>query len=58
MKEILGNSLFFGVGISVGTYILGTIIKRKVKTAQVSFQLFKSLYGNQKSLGEMFKSNF
>ena len=30
MKEILGNSLFFGVGISIGTYILGTIIKKKV----------------------------
>ena len=30
MNEILGNSLFFGVGISVGTYILGTIIKKKV----------------------------
>ena len=29
MKEILGNSLFFGVGISVGTYILGTYIKKK-----------------------------
>ena len=29
MKEILGNSLFFGVGISVGTYILGTHIKKK-----------------------------
>lgn len=29
MKEILANSLFFGVGISVGTYLLGTYIKRK-----------------------------
>ena len=29
MKEILGNSLFFGVGISVGTYLLGTFIKKK-----------------------------
>lgn len=29
MKEILENSLFFGVGISVGTYLLGTYIKRK-----------------------------
>ena len=38
MKEILGNSLFFGVGISIGTYILGTIIKRKV-----NFFLFNPL---------------
>lgn len=30
MTEILSNSLFFGVGISVGTYILGTIIKKKI----------------------------
>ena len=30
MKELLGNSLFFGVAISIGTYILGTIIKKKV----------------------------
>jgi putative effector of murein hydrolase len=29
MKELLQNSLFFGVGISVGTFLLGTIIKRK-----------------------------
>ena len=29
MKEILGSTLFFGVGISVGTYILGTYIKKK-----------------------------
>ena len=29
MKEILQNSLFFGVGISVGAYLLGTYIKRK-----------------------------
>ena len=38
MKEILGNSLFFGVGISVGTYILGTIIKKKI-----NFFLFNPL---------------
>ena len=38
MKEILGSSLFFGVGISVGTYILGTIIKKKV-----NFFLFNPL---------------
>lgn len=38
MKEILGNSLFFGVGISIGTYILGTIIKKKV-----NFFLFNPL---------------
>ena len=29
MKEILQNSLFFGVGISVGAYLLGTFIKKK-----------------------------
>lgn len=29
MREILGNSLFFGVGISVGTYLIGTYIKKK-----------------------------
>ena len=29
MKEILSSSLFFGVGISVGAYLLGTYIKRK-----------------------------
>ena len=29
MKEILQNSLFFGVGISVGAYLLGTYIKKK-----------------------------
>ncbi len=29
MKEILQNSLFFGVGISVGAYLLGTYIKRR-----------------------------
>jgi putative effector of murein hydrolase len=38
MKDILGNSLFFGVGISIGTYILGTIIKKKV-----NFFLFNPL---------------
>lgn len=38
MKDILSNSLFFGVGISVGTYILGTIIKKKV-----NFFLFNPL---------------
>ena len=31
MKEILTNSLFFGVALSIGTYILGTIIKKKLK---------------------------
>lgn len=29
MNGILGNSLFFGVGISVGTYLLGTAIKKR-----------------------------
>ena len=29
MKEILENSLFFGAAISIGTYILGTWIKKK-----------------------------
>ena len=29
MKEILQNSLFFGVGISVGAYLLGTFIKKR-----------------------------
>ena len=29
MKEIISESLFFGVALSVGTYILGTIIKKK-----------------------------
>ena len=29
MKEILQDSLFFGVGISVGAYLLGTFIKKK-----------------------------
>lgn len=29
MKELLGDSLFFGVGISVGTYLLGTYLKKK-----------------------------
>ena len=38
MKEIFSNSLFFGVGISIGTYILGTIIKKKV-----NFFLFNPL---------------
>ena len=38
MKEILCNSLFFGVAISVGTYILGTIIKKKL-----NFFLFNPL---------------
>ena len=38
MKEILGDSLFFGVGISIGTYILGSIIKKKV-----NFFLFNPL---------------
>ena len=38
MKEILGDSLFFGVGISVGTYILGSMIKKRV-----NFFLFNPL---------------
>lgn len=38
MKEILEDSLFFGVGISIGTYILGSIIKKKV-----NFFLFNPL---------------
>ena len=29
MKEILSSSLFFGVGISVGAYLLGTFIKKR-----------------------------
>ena len=29
MKELLQDSLFFGVGISVGTFLLGTLIKKK-----------------------------
>ena len=29
MKEMLENSLFFGAAISIGTYILGTWIKKK-----------------------------
>lgn len=29
MKEIFCDSLFFGVGISIGTYIIGTAIKRR-----------------------------
>ena len=29
MKEVLENSLFFGAAISIGTYILGTWIKKK-----------------------------
>lgn len=29
MKEIFSDSLFFGVGISIGTYIIGTAIKRR-----------------------------
>ena len=29
MKDILGNSLFFGVGISVGTYLAGVYIRKK-----------------------------
>lgn len=30
MKEIFENSLFFGVGISVGTYLLGIYLKKKL----------------------------
>lgn len=29
MNEILRNSLFFGVALSIGTFIIGTFIKRK-----------------------------
>ena len=29
MIEMLQNSLFFGVGISVGAYLLGTFIKKR-----------------------------
>ena len=29
MKELLQDSLFFGVGISVGTFLLGTLIKKR-----------------------------
>ena len=29
MKESLENSLFFGVGISVGAYLIGTYIKKR-----------------------------
>lgn len=29
MKEIFSNSLFFGVALSIGTFILGTAIKKK-----------------------------
>lgn len=29
MKEILQDSLFFGVGISVGAYLIGTFIKKR-----------------------------
>ncbi len=29
MNEILRNSLFFGVALSIGTFIIGTLIKRK-----------------------------
>ncbi|MBR5859905.1 MAG: LrgB family protein [Bacteroidaceae bacterium] len=29
MKEIIENSLFFGVALSIGTFILGTIIKKR-----------------------------
>lgn len=29
MNEILSNSLFFGVALSIGTFIIGTLIKRK-----------------------------
>ena len=38
MKEIFATSLFFGVGISVGTYLLGVAIKKKV-----NFFLFNPL---------------
>ena len=29
MKELFGNTLFFGFSLSVGTYILGTKIKKR-----------------------------
>lgn len=29
MNEILSNSLFFGVALSIGTFIIGTLIKKK-----------------------------
>ncbi len=29
MRDILADSLFFGVGISVGTYLIGTYIKKR-----------------------------
>lgn len=29
MKEIISSSLFFGVALSIGAYILGTVIKKK-----------------------------
>ncbi|MBQ8336927.1 MAG: LrgB family protein [Bacteroidaceae bacterium] len=29
MRDILAGSLFFGVGISVGTYLIGTFIKKR-----------------------------
>lgn len=38
MKEIFATSLFFGVGISVGTYLLGAAIKKRV-----NFFLFNPL---------------
>ena len=38
MKEIFATSLFFGVGISVGTYLLGVAIKKRV-----NFFLFNPL---------------
>ena len=38
MKEIFATSLFFGVGISVGTYLLGVAIKKRI-----NFFLFNPL---------------
>ena len=38
MRDILATSLFFGMGISVGTYILGVAIKKRV-----NFFLFNPL---------------
>ena len=38
MRDILATSLFFGMGISVGTYLLGVAIKKRV-----NFFLFNPL---------------
>ena len=41
MKELLTNSVFFGVMVSILTYELGMFLKRKLKLA--IFQLRQSL---------------